>query len=621
MAKSNAVGMINQHVEKIVLGLCVLLLLYAVFAWMLGGEKQIEVARGLRGSTEVPISQADETLVDAARQVQRWHEGGTYSPSPQPDWTLSMREMIRTPLPEWMIPLNSWAIGEQAPSVRVGKIKKVSLASLVEAVPAPSAPRAWAGPELRRLSNASDTNVARGVAELDWSTHAARWSTILRRRGLRGEPIVARVEIQRAEVKSDGSLGEYQPVETVRRPFVDAQGQIVPVSVPSIPDYTGANADVVRQAVETLAGRSISTGMREDDRGGGGALDYQQILLQPRYWDIWYSAGKAYGWVPWEIHLPQTELTLKYASTYTDPNMLRVELSGDDDSTDDRDYREYEDEEDEEAYRPRPSGTGTRVNRRDDEDRGGGLYGEEEEYRPRRPIREDRDREDRDRRRPQRADAESEEVVAPRRTPVPTLSQQRSMGKVLVWFHDVGIRPRTQYRYRLRVVYVNPLLANTEADRVLEDPNSAKVKTIASPWSKWSAPLAVENKTEFFVTGGNERFKQVTVTVFARTMGQLVSTTFYVVPGQPIGGTETVTVDVPQVEGNTVVPQKRNVDFSTGNLAVDFDFNRMSIGKGDILPRRTVGMVYLDAEGQLRTRVAREDQKSERLKELQKEAN
>jgi hypothetical protein len=620
MAKSNAAAMINQHIEKIVLGLCVLLLLYAVFAWMLGGEKQIEVARGLRGSTEVPISQADDTLVDAAHQVQRWHEDGRYSSSPQPDWTLSMRDMIRTPLPEWMIPLNSWAIGEQAPSVRVGKIKKVSLASLVEAVPAPSAPRAWAGPELRRLSNASDTNVARGVAELDWSTHAARWSTILRRRGLRGEPIVARVEIQRAEVKPDGSLGEYKSVETVRRPFVDAQGQNVPVSVPSIPDYTGDNAAVVRKAVETLAGRSISTGMREDDRGGAGTVDYQRILLQPRYWDIWYSAGKAYGWVPWEIHLPQTELTQKYASTYTDPNMLRVELSGDD-STDDRDYREYEDEQDEEEYRPRRSGRGDRVIRRGEEDRGGGRYGEEEEYRPRRPIREDRDRTEDRPRRGRQADADEEEIVAPRRTPVPTLSQQRSMGKVLVWFHDVGIRPRTQYRYRLRVVYVNPVLANTEADRVLEDPNSAKVKTIASPWSKWSAPMAVENKTEFFVTGGNERFQQVTVTVFTRTMGQLVGTKFYVVPGQPIGGTETVTVDVPQVEGNTVVAQERKVDFSTANLAVDFDFSRMSLGKGDILARRTVGMVYLDAEGQLRTRVAREDQKSERLKELQKEAN
>lgn len=75
-----------------------------------------------------------------------------------------------------------------------------------------------------------------------------------------------------------------------------------------------------------------------------------------------------------------------------------------------------------------------------------------------------------------------------------------------VWAHDLGVQPGAQYRYRLRVKVNNPIYGK---ERLLDvaagdDLSLAKQPYAFSSWSEWTEPVIVGQETYVFLTGGTE---------------------------------------------------------------------------------------------------------------------
>jgi len=195
-----------------------------------------------------------------------------------------------------------------------------------------------------------------------------------------------------------------------------------------------------------------------------------------------------------------------------------------------------------------------------------------------------------------------------------TLQQQIDAGgDVLMWFHDVSAVSGKEYKYRVRLVLINPLLSyDDELDK--EFKVDAKVPTITTGWSPLSDPVSVRKETKFFLAGASDLTGSVRVSVYTQRLGQWANKAFSVTPGQLIGGK----VTVPLTHPATGEVEKVTVDFSTGATAIDFDFNRQ-IPAGRFL-KKTAAMVYLDENGDLKTRILDTDKKAERAWQAQLQA-
>ena len=187
-----------------------------------------------------------------------------------------------------------------------------------------------------------------------------------------------------------------------------------------------------------------------------------------------------------------------------------------------------------------------------------------------------------------------------------TLDQQIDEGgDLLVWFHDVSAVSGKEYKYRVRLVLVNPLLSY-DAELAKDLKADAKVTTITTDWSPPSDPVSVRKETKFFLAGASDLTGSVRVSVYTQRLGQWANKAFSVTPGQSIGGK----VTVPLTHPATGKVEKVTVDFSTGATAIDFDFNRQ-IPAGRFL-KKTAAMVYLDENGDLKTRILDDDKRKER---------
>jgi hypothetical protein len=187
-------------------------------------------------------------------------------------------------------------------------------------------------------------------------------------------------------------------------------------------------------------------------------------------------------------------------------------------------------------------------------------------------------------------------------------------GIMEVWFHDTGNLVEGQsYRYRYRVVLLNPLALRF---RDVANEADAKVLTLTTEWSPWSDAQTVHRPTRFFVVGHSPQTQIVGVEVFTQKWGQRVHWRFNVARGEPIGSS--VTMDMLPLVGEKV--EAVSVDFSTGAVAVDFDFEKRVRRPNTQVELPTAEMLYLDADGRLRTRTQSEDEGSKEYDALKREA-
>lgn len=131
--------------------------------------------------------------------------------------------------------------------------------------------------------------------------------------------------------------------------------------------------------------------------------------------------------------------------------------------------------------------------------------------------------------------------------------------QAMVWCHDLRVEQGKTYRYRVRVDMFNPFFGRGSL-LLKEQSKLADVFTITSEVSEWSAPVTIDPPVEFFVVratdnAGSLGLGQARVEMYRYVNGKRVSETFTIQPGEPIGGTE-------MIDG-------QEVDFTSGWYLVD----------------------------------------------------
>ncbi|HOF17336.1 MAG TPA: hypothetical protein PK082_00370 [Phycisphaerae bacterium] len=576
MASAKQGNFFERHVEKMVLGVFILVLLYAIGHWAGSSPRTLKVP----GGQEVAPEQVDAELLREAQNAKQWKDRQEVPRLVPPD-PAEFDALMNQPFG------SSVAVTDLGSPVAVIEQKdeavlpdlRAELASLAQVIPAPDKPRFSAERVLPMVESPEDVALVTVESVYPWGELFKNWSGLLAKVGLPATPIVADVQVQREELLPDGSWGNTTIVQTVRV-LTDTQNKSVLVRrdsyVPPVPPFTGENGDAVRQAMAQLSQTA-----------------YQQFLLQPEYFYVWW--GPKSEWVPWQIYLPKTPVSEAAEAPAEMRTIPGAEVR---------------------PVAPSPTPAPPPVRRRVPapvqdlpSDMGMPPPGYEPPYGP--PYGTPRPTAPRP--------VTPAPVVGPRATAamepptppaVPDLSKQIENGQVLVWAHDTSIDPRKTYRYRLQVAFLNPLLglplkAKTDAD--------ARTATVLSPFGPWSNPVSIPKATQMFLTGANPMDGSVKVTIFARSFGQGVQANFTVRRGEPVGGVRKVKVINP-VSG---VEQEVQVDFSTGAVAADFDFNKPVL-KGNF-STTTVEMVYLDEQGRLQSRNSAADESSDTYKKLRDE--
>ena len=155
--------------------------------------------------------------------------------------------------------------------------------------------------------------------------------------------------------------------------------------------------------------------------------------------------------------------------------------------------------------------------------------------------------------------------------------------------HDLDLRPDHTYVYRMRYEVFNYYAGDSGE---LTDPADADKLAVLSNWSPPSREVVIQSGVRFFLTKASGKKGAATVTVYKRSRGTWESSDFEVDVGGEIGGVK-------------VRRGGRKIDFATGSVCVDIDFDRKTNGKSD------VALVYVDEnDGKLREVLLRDDKKA-----------
>lgn len=184
----------------------------------------------------------------------------------------------------------------------------------------------------------------------------------------------------------------------------------------------------------------------------------------------------------------------------------------------------------------------------------------------------------------------------------------------IVFHDDSTMKPGKSYRYSVQLELVNPLLGRKD-ELAAKSAGDAKVKYILTKFSEWSAPVAVSRQTNFFVTSESRTTQQVKATVYARVLNQVVAHEFQLAVGDPIGSVVSKPVFDPVAKAQRSIP----VDFRTNCTALEFRFEAQAV-KGAVFRNNAFMLVYLDPQGEVRTRFLAWDQESDRHKALKEAA-
>jgi hypothetical protein len=98
---------------------------------------------------------------------------------------------------------------------------------------------------------------------------------------------------------------------------------------------------------------------------------------------------------------------------------------------------------------------------------------------------------------------------------IDSLADMLEMNEVHGWTHDLMVRPGDVRRYRARVIINNPLFGYGR--QLAEEQRSlATEPTLASAWSDWSAPVELEGSEYYFVTSASEGATETDPTAMPR---------------------------------------------------------------------------------------------------------
>jgi len=561
MAKVQGTSFIDAHVEKIVLAVCLLILVYAVIRYGVSTPRRLEVVN-VRGQAKlVPPDEVDKSLLTAVRQQDRVIKRVKREAPPERTDLAQLTKLQKNPLPgektslDYFSPKLKGLVYHGASQDELGS--KPTLENISAIMPAPSKPWQWFGEELIGREDEqggvkfSEKPVWRASIVYPWAKLQRAWENALKHTIIIPRLVAVRYEVEFQEKQPDGQWKTVDDITPLRQG--DDDGQVAEAM--EIPDFTGTNAQEVRKACE--------------DYYANWMIDQ----LQPTYEQIWTPQGKA----DWIEHMPVKDI-LKVFPAPAKP----------DDSRDSK------------RRTPTPART-LRARQPVAPQAQPDMMFIQQPVRGR-TLPGTRTRTDRT------SDAEALALPSPQR--------QIDAGLILAWFHTDSIKYGRVYRCRFRMVFVNPLLThsqNVEKDR----PQDATIKYVKTKWSPWSDTVAIYRELEFFLTGAYPAKRWVSLTVFGKMLGQRVSVQFSKISvGQEIGQPEKITVISPA----TNELEKTVIDFSTGAIPLELSFNKRIVTFSGQVRNSGVEMVYLDAKGELHSRMLHLDKSSSRYRELLKEA-
>jgi len=560
MAKTDEAGMIEKHIEKIILTATVVLLGVVVSMWVWESPRRIELA----GSAKLGVLKGefspDAVDVEIKKRTERLRKVIDDTPPPTDpvkDYVGKLEAKYGTPYDTREVAGYGTLTGGRKPidtgTVQVDERYRVKLADLRKRMPVVENPKVNIVHEVvgvaRRNADGQvvvayeERPTAHGVAVFDHGKLRTAWTAILEKSRIAATFVVMNVEVERRIRTPGAAWSKPEIVSTIRR---------TPIQLPTIPEFNGTNRDEVRRGVMALSNLALQT-----------------LILQPDYYDV-YDKGQVRSW---QFDKPRTRVSdVTSSATVRTPRGPTVAPG--------RGYRPGV------PYGPDRMGPD------------GPMIGPDGPYGPRpTPI-------------PLTPGAQPgvqpgvPAVPAGPDGAVPDLRKQLNSkeGILEVWFHDAGLVVGVEYQYRVRLSICSPVVG-FEAD--VSKPEEAKALTLTNAWSGWSEVSSAPRLTEFFLVGGWAMRGQGVVEVFTRRWGRAVSERFNVKRGEAIGASVPKTVTPPNSQ-----PELVDIDFATGAVVVDFDFNRKVRLPNSTVVSTTTELVYLDAEGKLRTRVVSTDRSS-----------
>ncbi len=629
MARGEDVGLIEKHVEKIVLAVAAIILVVAGFHWGLDSPRRIELginAPEIRmPQKNYPPGEVDQALKTASGKLEDMLEGMKPDKKRLPDYAGRLERIFENPYDDRYVHIDvDFGTGRVPPERRKATGRIIEPAKLADLLPLPKTekPLVAINREVQVIPRADreapeykDVCVAHVAAVFERGKVLKKWQEALKKTYIPAQVVFVAVEAQRRCRLPDGSWSQPEPASMMVMPGAP--------TLPVIPAPDEKNLFEIQQKVNELAW-----------------LSNQKEVLEPSYYDIIWP-NRQTG--PWYIrnHKPRTRVSDLMEQEEEKPAGAEKRTAGG-----------------ERAVPRRPAGGERAMPRRRPSGGEGGMLRRPaggERAMPRRPAggeggarrpaggeramtrRPAGGEGGMPRRRPSggerarampRRPAGGEggrtgpgtvrrpvEIDAPMLVLIPTFQEQldNPAGILEVWFHDTGLTEGMVYSYRLRLVLVNPLLGRFKD---VADKADAVVQTLKTPWSDWSESVEVKRPTEFFLVGSASHNKTVVVEVFTQRWGQRVSERFPVGRGEPIGGN--VTKELLRL--GTGEPVKTVVSFKTGAIAVSFNFQKRHRVPGtDFFRTTTTEMLYLDAGEKLRTRTQFADESSQRYKDLLKE--
>lgn len=621
MAKEQPNNIMQQHIEKIVLGVCVLALVISFAVYGVGSSGTVQL-----GGRDVPLAEADEAVLTAAQQREQQAEQADIELPPVKTFRGQIRQAQNEPLPDDM--LEQWpntalsggmeylpagpefaAFPDVEPYVPAGGAEgaeEITLAQVQAQLLRPRLHGVKAARELRNLPEDSrrrpEATVVHGVGSYAIADTLDVWKRDLAKRGIPARFAVVGVRIERSRMNLDGTWGEPEPVTPVVQ--LDRGLMPQPDYKDAVPKYDGTagGRQEVRRAMEQISLELDQIRIEPEDpderpetkwivTGPNEALNRLLSILQPPYVQDIYIPARG-EWGPWQVNLPKNPISKAEQS--------RLDAEMDEDGQRERPGRRPSPRR---PYSPpprpysprRPYAPGLQAPpRRRPGPFEGGPPGYGDEYRPpRRPSGgETRPPRERD------PDRQEEELPPLDVTAVPPMDQQLFDGRVLVWWHDTrDLQPGATYRYRYRLVVTNPLLSYDEPGQV-KDAADAKERFLETRWSDWSVSVRAPELADLFVTGrvnmelNGERLRKAYIMVFRQVRGQTLKEQFDVSEGELIGGTRSREFFDPLV-GERVT---RNIDFATGDVVIDLDFKTVEVRGTD---RPSVDVTYVDAQGRM----------------------
>ncbi len=532
MAKTNEVGFVEEHIEKLILAASVVLCLFAVYYWGLSSPKEVQIGRTAFDVVSPDV--VDKKLYEMAESYKQQIDRKPLKPSAALlPWQNVMKRLREQPFPaDVRIAETGLARAPLFMPTGGAGIEKPTFKQIQLAIPSfIKRPKVAGGRQLIKRQTDADTLVVHMVGSYPLVKLENEWRNILLTYDVgpfEGKPILYDIIVERREVLPGGQYGK--PVKATCSYIDDRQYSRTVI----LPVYDGSNAKKVRAAIVQLA----------DAR-------QQEIIAWPDFWDVW-SSGDSAGWATWrellpwnareiiepveEKKKPTRRIIRPVRRTAVGIDRRRGNVAGMPGG----------------AMPPGAIPPGMLVQNM----RVNGRAANPRVTNTRIPV--------------TRAGAERARAAmsagvagAKERTITP--------GVLDICFHDMQVDVAKKYQYRVTLRFVNPLLTYNNAVHD-EHPEDASVGIVTGPASEWSDVVSIPNQTEFALTGkGKSRGGKsyVTMTVFTQAMGQWVMQKFNVRPGEMIGGKETKKLINP---GNRM-KMTREVEFSTNAIVLDVDYS------------------------------------------------